>query len=200
MKFKNIIFDCDSTLTGIEGFDELARKKGLFDQVKVITSAGMNGEIPFHESLLGRLKILKPSKEDLEWLGARYIECLLIDAKEVIGELKKRRFEIFILSGAFFPAVKILADYLGIDGDKVHALSVESLETNLDFFKTEIAQKIQQSGSTVLVGDGVTDYEAGKFVTLFIGFGGIVRREKLKKLSAVYLEEPRLQPILDIVS
>ena len=40
-----IFFDCDSTLSTIEGIDELARMKGKFDEVKSMTDAAMEGEV-----------------------------------------------------------------------------------------------------------------------------------------------------------
>ena len=45
---KLIAFDCDSTLSAIEGVDELARLAGddVFRQVEDLTNQAMNGEIP----------------------------------------------------------------------------------------------------------------------------------------------------------
>ncbi|MEY4925035.1 MAG: Phosphoserine phosphatase, partial [Verrucomicrobiota bacterium] len=45
---KLVIFDCDSTLSAIEGIDELARLRGpaLFAQVEAQTTAAMEGKIP----------------------------------------------------------------------------------------------------------------------------------------------------------
>ena len=39
--FDFVFFDCDSTLSSIEGIDELARQKGKFNQVKQLTDAAM---------------------------------------------------------------------------------------------------------------------------------------------------------------
>jgi len=204
--YKNIVFDCDSTLTKIEGLDEIARRKGLLDRVREITAAGMNGDLLFSQSLRNRLEIIQPSLEDLKWLGQRYVEELVSDATVVIDELKIRGLNIFILTGALLPAVEVLADYLKIDRANVSAVGFRGvtpfqriIPINLDTFKVNFVQQIKKTGSTVLVGDGLVDYEAGKSVDLFIGFGGVVRRERLKELSSIYVEEPRLQPILDIV-
>ena len=43
--FDLIFFDCDSTLSHIEGIDELARQKGIFDEVQQLTAAAMDGEV-----------------------------------------------------------------------------------------------------------------------------------------------------------
>ena len=37
MSFDIVCFDCDSTLSKIEGIDELGRQSGLFDQLAALT-------------------------------------------------------------------------------------------------------------------------------------------------------------------
>lgn len=206
MRFRNVVFDCDSTLTKIEGLDEIARRKGLLDSVRKITAAGMNGNLLFSLSLRRRLDIIRPTGDDLAWLGWQYIEGLICDAAAVIDELKVHGLNIFILTGALLPAVEVLTDYLKIDRANVSAVRFSGITPfrgitpiNLDTFKVDFAQQIKKTGPTVLIGDGMTDYEAGKQADLFIGFGGVVRREKIRALAPIYIEEPRLQPIIDIV-
>ena len=48
---KLFFIDCDSTLSTIEGIDELARGKGgdVFERVVELTNAAMNGEVPIGE-------------------------------------------------------------------------------------------------------------------------------------------------------
>jgi len=48
---KLVFFDCDSTLSTIEGIDELARLSGpeVFQQVVALIDAAMNGDVPIHE-------------------------------------------------------------------------------------------------------------------------------------------------------
>ena len=208
-KFKNIIFDCDSTLVKVEGLDEIARRKGLLKRVREITAAGMNGYLPFSQSLRKRLKIIQPTENDLVWLGWQYVQELVSDAAMVIEELKFRGLNVFILTGGLLPAVEVLGDYLEIKSKNVCAVSLKESDhfrasgpigtNDLDTFKIKFVQQIQETGPTVLVGDGMTDFEAGKHADLFIGFGGVVFRPQLKKLCQFYIEEPRLQPVLDIV-
>lgn len=211
MKYKNVIFDCDSTLVKIEGLDEIARRKGKFNQVEAITHQGMNGEIPYEVSFRKRwLEIVRPTKEDLKWLGDFYIQNLTPGAVEVLGKLKSEGLNTFILSHVPETSIRILADYLDLPKDNVFAVPVgfnrESIMTvprkflrKIGGFKNLVIKEIQTAGPTVMVGDGMTDYEAGRFADLFIGFGGVVFRPKLKKLCQFYIEEPRLQSVLSIV-
>jgi phosphoserine phosphatase len=48
---KLIVFDCDSTLSKIEGIDELARLRGekTFSEIEALTNAAMNGEVAIDE-------------------------------------------------------------------------------------------------------------------------------------------------------
>jgi phosphoserine phosphatase len=58
-KIKLAVFDMDSTLIGGEVIDELAKLKGVGEQVKSITARAMNGEIDFTQSLKERVALLK---------------------------------------------------------------------------------------------------------------------------------------------
>lgn len=209
-KFKNIIFDCDSSLARIEGLPFIASRKGLEAEISRITEEGMNGAISFQESLSRRLKILNLTSDDLEIIERGYIDNLTEGAVEVIRELQRHGLEVFIVSGALLPPVQGLADFLGVP--KANALAIpitvdsqarvqisDDVMSKVDRLKREAVKRIRQSGPTVLVGDGMTDWEAGKDADLFIGFGGVVFRPKLKELATVYIEEPRLQGVLDIV-
>ncbi len=50
-KTKLLFLDCDSTLSSIEGIDELARLSdpAIFAEVVTLTNAAMNGEVPLRE-------------------------------------------------------------------------------------------------------------------------------------------------------
>lgn len=209
-KFKNIIFDCDSTLVKIEGLLFVAAQKGLAKEVAAVTEAGMNGEISFRESLSRRLELLNLVESDLKAIERGYVQNLTEGALEVVRSLRQRDQKVFILSGAFRPPVQGLATFLGVARENVLAIPItvdfrgrvhisEEELNRVDQLKSEAVKRIRQSGPTVLVGDGMTDWEAGQAADLFIGFGGVVFRPKLKSLVPIYLEEPGLQRILDIV-
>ena len=62
---KLFFIDCDSTLSTIEGIDELARGKGgdVFARVVELTHAAMNGEIPIGEVFPRRMEMIRPDRE-----------------------------------------------------------------------------------------------------------------------------------------
>ena len=211
MKFKNIIFDVDSTLTKIEGLDEIARRKGMLSRVREITAAGMNGDLPYRVSFQKRwLEIVRPNERDLEWLGEQYIKNLVEDAFKVVIELMSMGLNVFILSHVPEVSINILARSLSLPKENVFAVPIKFSQASvmsvpeaflevIEDFKDRVIKAVRISGPTVMVGDGMTDYEAGKYADLFIGFGGVVRREKLKALAPIYIEEPRLHSVVDIV-
>ncbi len=53
----------DSTLIQTEVIDELAKRKGVYEEVKKITDRAMRGEIDFKESLKMRVALLKGLRE-----------------------------------------------------------------------------------------------------------------------------------------
>ena len=69
MSFDVICFDCDSTLSKIEGIDELAKRVGLGDELSKLTDAAMNGDVALEEVYAKRLNLIKPNRADIEWLS-----------------------------------------------------------------------------------------------------------------------------------
>jgi phosphoserine phosphatase len=69
MSFDVVCFDCDSTLSRIEGIDELARQHGLFDKVAALTDAAMNGELALEDVYASRLDLIRPNQASIDWLA-----------------------------------------------------------------------------------------------------------------------------------
>ena len=207
--YKNIVFDCDSTLTYIEGADEIARLKGLGEEVAKITHRGMNGEINFAKSLYKRLDLIRPSLKDIDFLYRQYVGFLLADVPEVIGALNFIRKNIHIVTGGYQQAVVRLAGYLGIRKSRVFGVHLKFGKSE-DFIgfkknhltrnggKAKVLRKIKKSGSTLFIGDGVTDLEAEGEVDLFVGFGGVIEREAVKSKAAFYVKSSSLSWVLPL--
>src|SRR5205823_5222451 len=67
--FRRVVFDCDSTLTRIEGIDELAAMNDVPHEVAGMTRRAMDGEIPFEEVFARRLELIKPTRKQLSGIG-----------------------------------------------------------------------------------------------------------------------------------
>lgn len=200
---KLIFFDCDSTLSTIEGIDELARARGsdVFRMVEELTNRAMNGEVPIHEVFGRRMEIIQPDRPTAETVARLYIEKVVPGAEEVISQLKSKGWTPVILSGGFAPLIRPLADHLGIRHVEAVPLEFDSegrysgygmeYPTTRNGGKPEIIRQWRDAllpEAVVMVGDGVSDLETRGEVDLFIGFGGVVRREAVRQSADAWIE------------
>src|SRR5574341_1281298 len=123
--FRIIFFDCDSTLTTIEGIDELARLKGQYDHIADLTRRAMEGEIKLEEVFAARLDLLRPTRADLRRIAQAYRDTVVPCAKETIAALRAAGCAVHIVSGGLLPAVQEFARSLGLPARQVHAVPVE---------------------------------------------------------------------------
>ena len=226
--FRRIFFDCDSTLTTIEGIDELARLKGQYDQIADLTRRAMDGEIKLEEVFAARLDLLRPTRADLRSIAQAYRETMVPEAKETIAALRASGCEVYIVSGGLLPAVQEFARALGLPGRCVRAVPIQFDQLSGQWWRYELdryggnpderylslpptplietqgkRQIIAELGGaekrTMLVGDGITDLEARDTVKLFVGFGGAVKRDRVAAEAAVYISANSLAPIVPLV-
>lgn len=207
-----ILFDCDSTLSAIEGIDELARQAGLYEQLAPLTAAAMEGTLTLEAVYRKRLDAIRPTQAAVEALGECYIRHAVPGADEVIAALQAKGKRVHIVSGGLRQALLPLAARLGVAAECVHAVDVffDAAGNYRDFDdasplarsggKTVICCRVrQEEGPVVLVGDGMTDFEVTEAGVDFIGFGGVVRRESVHSRAARYIDAATLLPLLDCV-
>lgn len=192
---KLICFDCDSTLSAIEGIDELARVRGpeVFSQVEAMTNDAMNGKLSVQAVFGRRLEIIQPRREDVAVVGQRYIETIEPTARTTVAALQKSGWTVVVLSGGFRQAIRPLADALGVvrieavdlffNADGSYRGFDTAFPTTRSGGKPEVVSALRRElkpARTVMVGDGVSDLEAKPVVDLFVGFGRYTEREKVK--------------------
>lgn len=205
-----VVLDCDSTLSTLEGVDELARRRGVGEAISILTNAAMNGEVPLEEVYGRRLDIIKPSAEDLVWLGERYQETLVSGARELVDTLQGEGREVRIVSGGLLQPVVLLGRFLGLPAGHVHAVPVRLDEdgqyTGFDNApparvggKADLVEKLAAGRATVMVGDGVTDLETKSAGARVVGFGGVAVREVVRTGADVWVPGPSLLDVLDAI-
>jgi phosphoserine phosphatase len=209
---KLICFDCDSTLSSIEGIDELARIHGpeVFARVEAMTRDAMNGKIRLEEVFGRRLDIIRPSAADAAAIGGRYLANVEATAKETIAALARKGWTPVVISGGFRQAIRPLADFLGVK--RVEAVDLlfapdgsyrgydSAYPTTRSGGKLEVVRGLKaelRPAMVVMVGDGVSDLETRAEVDLFVGYGGFVSREKVEREAAVFVSS--LEAILPLV-
>jgi phosphoserine phosphatase len=204
MKHRLIFFDCDSTLSSIEGIDELARARGgdVFRQVEELTHAAMNGVVPIHEVFPRRMELIAPDKALCDQVAKLYIETITPGSRELVKKLQHQGWTIIILSGGFKPLIEPLAAELGIE--HVEAVPLRFHEdgsyagygvdypTTRNGGKPEIIREWKQAlpaEFTIMVGDGVSDLESRSACDLFVGYGGVIDREKVRWNADVWIKD-----------
>jgi phosphoserine phosphatase len=200
MKYRFAFFDVDSTLVTIEGIDFLA---GSNPEIARLTDAAMNGEIPLDQVYAKRLEIIQPSRDKVEELAATYLRSLVDGAQTTIAALQEAGVIVHLVTAGIEQAIRPLADALNIRNVHAVALRFDPKGNYEDFdrrsFLTRPGGKelvvrdirARSHGKAAFIGDGVSDLEAKPAVDLFIGFGGVVVRPRVKENADVYITELR---------
>lgn len=193
---KLLFMDCDSTLSTIEGIDELAhvRGKDVFDRVVSLTNAAMNGEVPLNEVFPRRMEMIEPNRETCAEVARRYRETVVPGVAELIQRAKEDGWIPVILSGGFAPLIQPLAHDLGIahieavplylNDDGSYQGYGSDYPTTRNLGKNEVIRQWKEAmlpERVVMMGDGISDLETKPEVDHFIGFGGVVARPKVRE-------------------
>lgn len=226
--FDYIFFDCDSTLSTIEGIDELARMKGKFDEVKRLTDAAMEGEVHLESVYDHRLQLLSPTRAEIKKITKQYRETLVTDVFEVIKAFQQVDKTLFVVSGGLLAAVSPFGEWLGIPHYNIRAVDVHynnltgqwwdyqqdrwgqrpdvtclgSKETPLvaSHGKADVVRELlgSRQGRSLLIGDGMSDIAARSVVDLVVGFGGVVTRERVAAEAEIFIKSQSITPLLPI--
>jgi phosphoserine phosphatase len=210
--FPCICFDCDSTLSYIEGIDELAARAGREAEIAPLTTAAMDGLLPIEDIYARRLEILRPDRAALDWLGQRYIETQVEGARAAVTTLQKAGREVFVVSGGLKQPIVTLAAELGIAPECVYAVGVildengsyqgfdhTSPLTRSDGKARVAAELAAKYGPVALVGEGVTDVAARSGGAFVVGFGGVVRRDAVVAGADIFVEGPSLLDVSKLI-
>jgi phosphoserine phosphatase len=204
----SVIFDCDSTLSALEGIEELARAHR--DEVARLTEAAMRGEIALEDVYGRRLELVRPTRAQVHALGERYVQTLVSDARETIAALLGEGIEVRIMSGGIRQAVLTLAIALGLTERSVAAVDVY-FNANGEYAGFDHTSSLARSGGkrvvlerwlpelprpVMLVGDGATDLEARPPADTFVAFAGVVERLAVIEAADEVVRTPSLAPIL----
>lgn len=206
----DIFFDCDSTLSSIEGIDELAARLGKGAEIAALTNAAMNGEVALEDVYAERLRRIQPTRADLDAIAEAYKRTVIPDAREVIARLGAIGKRVFVVSGGMAEAVVPFALWLGVPRQRIFATPlvfdesgkyVEVAPTPLttQTGKISVIRAAREPGRTaMLVGDGASDLAAREAVDMFVGFGGVVARPLVAQKADVFIRENSLAKIIDL--
>lgn len=209
MNFEIICFDCDSTLSKIEGIDELAGRVGLGEEMSRLTDAAMNGLVPLEAIYEKRLSLIRPDQASIDWLAGLYITEIVDGVAEVFSSLSAQGKELHIISGGLRQAILPLAGFLGLPENRVHAVDIYFNEDGSyrGFDQTSplartggkadiCKQLIKPHAPLLMIGDGKTDMEAKQEGVSVFGFGGVVERPVVREMADYFISGPKLTSVL----
>ncbi len=205
MNYSHIIIDFDSTFIQVEALDELAKitlrdnenKEQLVQQIADITNFGMEGKIPFDQSLVQRLNLLQANKKHIQQL-INYLKSKISHSfKRNAGFLVNKAKDIYIISSGFkeyiVPVVKeyglleenVYANTFIYDnsGNIVGADANNPLSQNQG--KVKVIRSLNLGDEICIIGDGYTDYEIkeAKLAKSFYAFTENIERQSVVSVA-----------------
>ncbi|MEC7760201.1 MAG: haloacid dehalogenase-like hydrolase [Candidatus Neomarinimicrobiota bacterium] len=205
----HLIIDFDSTFVTVESLDELAHivlkdnpeSAQRLETIRAITRAGMEGSIPFDESLSKRLKLLNINQKDIH-------AATIVLAKKVTPSFKRNKQflmensqNILIISGGFYEMIIPIVSEYGILEDQVFANKFvykgTSRIAHVDSqnIMAQSGEKVAQAnalglaGEIHVIGDGYTDYQIKSEgpAKKFFAFIENIRRNSVCEVADVVL-------------
>lgn len=206
--YQRVVFDCDSTLSRIEGVDELAGDHR--NAIEALTRAAMDGEVPIEEVYGKRLELIAPLRNQVATVGRLYIEHATPHAQAVVTALKSLGKEVRVVSAGLRLAVVTFAGWLGLRDDQVHAVQVY-FDSDGRYRKFDRDNPLTRGGGkrevlaampparTAFVGDGITDAETRGTADAFVCFGGVVLREDVAARADAVVRSESLAGLLPVL-
>ena len=190
--FGTVVFDVDSTLTGIEGIDWLAARRSpeVAEAVLILTARAMDGSLAVEDVYARRLALIRPSRRELDALILAYVANAAPGALALLDQLRYAGIRVIAVSGGLREACMPFCATLGFAAADIHAVSIHfSADGSYEGFdatspltrkngKPDLVRTLALPRPLVAVGDGITDLEiktAGE-ADFFAAFAGFIRR------------------------
>ena len=194
-----LLIDFDSTFITRESLDELAtfslaenpNKEKILQEMKDLTNQGMSGEIPFDQSLLGRLALFKTDRTYIDETITFLQNCITPSILRNKQFFIEHHDSIYIISSGFKELIVPIVKPFGITENHVFGNNflfertgnVVGIDTKNPLSQThgkvKVAKQLALQGDLIVIGDGYTDYqikEAGLSKT-FVAFTENIKRK-----------------------
>lgn len=201
-RFASVVIDVDSTLSGIEGIDWLAALRGpeMAARIADLTDRAMRGEVTLDSVYGERLKMIAPTRREVDALGTRYVEAIAPGAEAAIGALRHAGIAIALVSGGLREAIAPLARRVGVGGQGLRAVAIHfdaeghyagydarsPLATQQG--KAQVVRELALGAPVLAVGDGATDLAMRPVVAAFGAYTGFVRRDPVVREADFTIE------------
>ncbi len=170
-----VIFDFDSTLVSCESLEwilkeQLEGRPEIKEQIHEITQEGLNGTIPFSESLAKRLELAQPHRDNVVAFGHKALEMITVGMPELLEKLRSAGNDVWVVSGGLYESLLPVCGRLGIDEE--HVMAVKLLWSSQgDFLGIDPNDALSRSKAEgvasaspgwsrprIIVGDAMSDY------------------------------------------
>lgn len=205
---KLVVFDLDNVLIDTETIDEIAKIKGIEEEISDITLQAMQGKIPFETSIRQRVKKLEGiSTSDIDEAMDKI--SLNPGAVETATELKKQGYKIAIITGSFDVIALKVKELINADYAFYNTLEVDDGKLTGEVSGPLITQNkvdvlrqlVDEIGITLdecaTIGDGANDLEMIKNAKIGIAYNA---KPILKENADVQINEKDLRKVLDIMA
>jgi phosphoserine phosphatase len=200
--FATVVLDVDSTLSGIEGIDWLANRRGPDVAAKIakLTDEAMRGAIVLEDVYGARLDAIRLSLTDIEALSVEYVNKKASGSEIALRRLREGGVDVVLISGGIHQAILPLANLFHIEPGDVNAVrlrfdsdgsylgfdTASPLTTSIG--KRTLIERLNLAGPVLAVGDGATDVAMREVVDQFAAYVGFARRENVVAKADVVIE------------
>jgi len=192
-RYATVVLDVDSTVSGIEGIDWLAGRRGgdVARKIAALTDDAMRGAIPLERVYGERLRLIKPRRDEVDALARAYVDALAPGCAVALAALRRGGVDVMLVSGGLRNALFRLTLALGLDEQSLHAVDAhfdaggaytgfdESSPLATSTGKRTVVARAGATRPTLMVGDGSTDLAARPACDAFAAYTGFVRRESV---------------------
>lgn len=190
------LFDLDSTITRQEILPTIAASVGRSEEMRDLTEKCMSGGLPFRESFLSRVELLKdvPVAEISEAIAGIPVH------EGVCAFMREHKGRCFVVTGNLDAWIAGLIERIGMAGSVFCSRGIVS-DGCLLGVASVIDKRLtveQFVGPLVAVGDGSNDADMISMAEVGIGFGGVRRiaPSVLEVCTHAIYEEGRLVDFL----
>lgn len=191
------LFDLDSTITRQEILPTIAREAGVYEQMSALTESSMRGEIPFKQSFLQRVELLKkvPVSQVQE------IVANIVLNEQLVEFMETYKNRSYIVTGNLDVWIDRLIEKLGMEKNVFCSKALTEGNYVQDVFNIVDKDAVirQMVLPFVAVGDGNNDAEMIEAAEVGIGYGGVrpVAPSVLECATHVVYQEDKLVDFLN---
>lgn len=165
------LFDLDSTITRAEILPTIAERFSCGGEMRELTEAAMSSALPFRESFLRRVELLKnvPVSEVCRTISEIPLNELLVDF------MRRNASRCFIVTGNLDVWIEGLVERIGLTGNVFSSRALargDRLASVVSVMDKGLVVD-QLNGRFVAVGDGSNDAEMVSRADVGIAYGGV---------------------------